>query len=108
MGDGLAQNLTTILPMLLIFVVIIFVMYIPQRKQKKKRQEMMDSLKAGNKVTTIGGIVGKIASVKEDFVLIEVGPDKAKLVFVKGAIASVSTSEEGEVDLIDAKDVDKK
>jgi len=81
----------------LIFAVFIAMMIIPQRRRKKAAQKMMESLKPGKTIKTIGGIYGKIAAVKDDLVTIEVLPDKTRMVFAKGAIATVedSPTEEG-------------
>ena len=78
----------------LIFLVVLMVamfaiMIIPQRKRDKKIKEMLNSLKQGDRVRTIGGIYGTISSVKDDVVVLLVGPDKVKLVFARGAIAQV-------------------
>lgn len=81
------------LPLVAIFVVFILLMIIPQRKRKKQMQQLMDSLKPGKMIKTIGGMYGKIVAVKEDLVTIEAMPDKVRLVFTKGAIATVEDSE---------------
>lgn len=75
---------------LIIFVILIIV---PQRKRDKKIKAMLDSLAVGNNVKTIGGIYGKIVAVKDDLVTIETGPDNAKIVFAKGAIATVESAD---------------
>ena len=79
---------TMILPLLMI-VVLIVVMIVPQRKRDKKVKEMLANLKPGDRVRTIGGIYGTISSVKEDVIVLTVGPDKIKLVFARGAISQV-------------------
>ena len=76
-----------------IFVVFILLMIIPQRKRKKQMQQLMESLKPGKTIKTIGGMYGKIVAVKEDLVTIEALPDKVRLVYTKGAIASVEDSD---------------
>ncbi len=85
MGTDTANSLTSMLPLIAIFVVFILLMIIPQRKRKKQMQQLMDSLKPGKMIKTIGGIYGKIVAVKEDLVTIEVMPDKVRMVFAKGA-----------------------
>ena len=50
---------------------------------------MIDTVKVGSNVKTIGGIYGKIVAIKEDLVTIETGPEKAKIVFSKSAIATI-------------------
>lgn len=93
MPQELGQTLTSILPMVLIFVVLIAITIIPQRKRDKQVKAMLSGMKKGDNVRTIGGIVGKLVLVKDDEVILETGPDKVKLVFVKNAIATVLGSE---------------
>ena len=71
-----------------------FLMIAPNQKKQKKWQQMLSELKAGDKVTTNGGIRGVIVSVKDDVVQIRVAPDNIKLEFVKAAIASVTVPDE--------------
>ena len=93
MDQATAQGLAQYLPLVAIFVVFILLMVIPQRKRKKQMQQLMDSLKPGKMIKTIGGMYGKIVAVKEDLVTIEAMPDKVRLVFTKGAIATVEDSD---------------
>ena len=85
---GLGSLGSMLIPLLLI-VVLIVGMIIPQRKRDKKVKEMLNALKPGDRVRTIGGIYGTISSVKDDVVVLTVGPDKVKLVFARGAISQV-------------------
>ena len=105
MGEDFATVLGQIWPILLIFVVFFFLMIFPQKKREKKVKEMLANIKAGNTVKTIGGIYGKVISVKDDLVVVETGPEKAKLVFVRGAIAAVDAVEES--NMIDSAEVEK-
>ena len=77
-----------ILPLVLV-VVMIVVMIIPRRRRDKKVKDMLSSLKQGDRVRTIGGIYGTISSIKDDVIILSVGPDKVKLVFARGAISQV-------------------
>ncbi len=81
------------LPLILIAALII--MFVLSARSNKKRQKqyqsMLDGLKAGSRVRTIGGIYGTPA-VKGDVVFVSVGPDKVRLVFTKQAIASIEDS----------------
>lgn len=88
-----SDSLLQILPIAGIFIVFILIMVIPQRKRKKQMQQLMDSLRPGKMIKTIGGMYGKIVAVKEDLVTIEAMPDKVRLVFTKGAIATVEDSD---------------
>ena len=78
------------LPLILIAALII--MFVLSARSNKKRQKqyqsMLDGLKAGSRVRTIGGIY----AVKGDVVFVSVGPDKVRLVFTKQAIASIEDS----------------
>ena len=79
--------------MLIILMIALFaVMIIPQRKRERKIKDMLANLKPGDRVRTIGGIYGTITAIKDDVVTISVGPDKVRLVFIRGAIASVEDS----------------
>ena len=81
------------LPIIIILVVFVVLIIIPQRKRDKKAKEMMAGLRVGDNIKTIGGIYGKIVALKDDLVTIESGPDKCKIVFAKGAIASVESAD---------------
>ena len=76
--------------MLIILMIAMFaIMIIPQRRRDKKVKAMLSALKPGDRVRTIGGIYGTISSIKDDVVVLQVGPDKVKLVFALGAISQV-------------------
>ncbi|MDE3105379.1 MAG: preprotein translocase subunit YajC [Acidobacteriota bacterium] len=79
---------------LIFFVALYFLMIVPNQKKQRKWQEMLGQLKAGDKVTTNGGIVGTILSVKDDGFVLRTQPDGVKLEFVKRAIASVTTNDD--------------
>ena len=93
MTPEVSSALTQILPIVAIFAVFMFLIIIPQRKRNKKVKEMMDSIKPGDRIKTIGGFYGKVIQLKEDIVIFECGPDKVKLELSRGAIAAVQGSE---------------
>ena len=78
-----------IIIMLVALVAMFFFSSRSNKKRQKQYQEMLDSLKPGARVRTIGGIYGTVTSVKGDVVFVSVGPDKARLVFSRQAIASI-------------------
>ncbi|MGA9588007.1 MAG: preprotein translocase subunit YajC [Terracidiphilus sp.] len=84
----------TMLPLLLLIPLMYFVMIRPQQKRQKQWQQMLGSIKTGDKVTTAGGIRGIILSIKDDTIIIRVAPDNLKIEVAKSAIASVTTQEE--------------
>jgi preprotein translocase subunit YajC len=89
---GSASGISMLLPLLLI-PVLYLVMIRPQQKRQKHWQDMLKSLKTGDRVTTAGGIRGIILSIKDDVIIIRVAPDNLKLEIAKTAIASVTTQE---------------
>ena len=88
-SGGLGGNMMTLLLPLALVVIMIVVMIIPQRRRDKKVKDMLGNLKQGDRVRTIGGIYGTISSIKDDVIILSVGPDKVKLVFARGAISQV-------------------
>ncbi|CBH21431.1 conserved protein of unknown function [Acetoanaerobium sticklandii] len=73
-----------------IFLIIFYLLLIrPQQKREKSIKEMRNSLKVGDNVVTIGGMVGKIVKIFEDEVTIEIGSDKTKITLEKWGIARV-------------------
>lgn len=78
-----------IIVMVLLFVAMYFFMIRPQKKQEKKDAEMRQNLAVGDEVTTIGGIIGKVVSIKDETFVLETTKDKTKIRFLKGAVRSV-------------------
>ena len=66
-----------------------FLMSRPQKKQEKKDAEMRNALAVGDEVTTIGGIIGKVVSIKEETFVLETTKDRTRIRFLRGAIRSV-------------------
>jgi preprotein translocase subunit YajC len=85
---GLMGNLTTFLPLILMFVVMYFLMIRPQQKRQKETKAMMDALAKGDEVATAGGLVGKVTRVNDSFVTIEVAPN-TEVVVQKHAITTL-------------------
>ena len=77
---------------IILMVVMLVIMIVPQRRREKKVKEMLAAIKVGDRIRTIGGIYGTVTSVRDDIVTISVGPDKARLVFARGAIAIIEDS----------------
>ena len=75
------------LPLVAIFVIFYFFLMRPQSKKQKETEKMINSLKKGDKVITIGGIHGVVSSLKEKTVIIKVDDD-AKIEFNRSAIAT--------------------
>ncbi len=79
----------TILMVVVMLAIMYFLMIRPENKRKKKAQEMRDSLKKGDVITSIGGIIGKIVSVGKDTIVIETSDDRVRMELTKWAVSSV-------------------
>ncbi len=79
----------TILMIIVMLAIMYFMMIRPENKRKKKAQEMRDSLKKGDVITSIGGIVGRIVSVSKDTIVIETSDDRVRMELTKWAVSSV-------------------
>ena len=77
------------LPMLLIFVVFYFMLIRPQRKKDKEAKQMLDNLKVGDRICTIGGIYGTIVRIKDQVLTIEVGEAKTQMMIARWAVRNV-------------------
>lgn len=93
-GAGLGGTLGMLLPIILMFVVMYFFMIRPQKKRDKEIRDMRNSLQIGDEVVTTGGIIGIVASLKEDTVVIETGSDRSKIRVARWAIAQNNTIHE--------------
>jgi preprotein translocase subunit YajC len=78
----------TILLIVAMVAVFYFLIIRPQRKRDKEAKDMRDSIRVGDEITTIGGIVGEVCHIKDDNIVIEVGADRVRMEFKKWAIAS--------------------
>lgn len=84
--------ISLLLPLVLMGVVFYFFLIRPQRKKDKAVKNMLDSLKNGDRVCTIGGIYGTVDRLKDDTVTLLVGPEKTKLIMARWAIRSVENA----------------
>jgi preprotein translocase subunit YajC len=66
------NTLLGFMPLILIFVIFYFLLIMPQQKKQKKQQAMIDSLKSGDEIVTLGGLFGKIIEVKAETFVIEI------------------------------------
>ncbi|MGL4667346.1 MAG: preprotein translocase subunit YajC [Saezia sp.] len=90
---------TFILMIVVLALALYFLMWRPQKKKEKKASDMRNSLDVGDEVTTIGGIVGRVVSLKEDTFVIETAGDRSRMRFKRWAIQEVgklSMEEDGD------------
>ncbi len=83
---------TTILMIVLMLGVFYFMLIRPENKRKKEAEQLRSSLKVGDEIVTIGGIVGTVVSVKEDRFVIETGADQVRVELAKWALSSNETA----------------
>ena len=88
-GATIVYYAVQFVPMILIFVVFYFLLIRPQRKKDKEAKAMLDNLKVGDRICTIGGIYGTIVKIKDDVLTVEVGEQKTQMVFARWAIRNV-------------------
>ena len=79
----------SIVYMVALFAIFYFLFIRPQRKKEKQLDQLRSSLEVGQMVTTIGGMLATVAKVEDEFVVLEVVPNRTKMPFKKWAIASV-------------------
>ena len=79
-------------PFILMGVIFYFMIYRPQKRDQKKRANMLDSLKVGTRIVTIGGIFGEIAKIKDDRIRIKVAED-VEIWIRRAAVGTVITTE---------------
>lgn len=89
-------GMTSLLMMVGIFAIFYVLLIMPQQKRQKKWQSMLDNLKAGDRVTTTGGIIGIILSIRQGedadigSIILRVAPDNLKIEVARNAVASVT------------------
>ena len=95
----------SIMMIVLLFAVMYFFMIRPENKRKKQAEEMRNSLKKGDVITTIGGIVGKVVMVNPNTIVIETSDDRVRLELTKWAVsqAGVQTGEQPAAEKKDKK-----
>ena len=85
---------STILMIVLMIAIFYFLMIRPENKRKKQAEEMRNSLKKGDWLTTIGGVYGRVVSITDRTVVIETSEDRVRVEFLKSAIGQVGTLDE--------------
>jgi preprotein translocase subunit YajC len=92
-GLGSFSGMSSLALPVVFIAAMYFLMIAPNQKKQKAWQEMLGSIKPGDKVTTSGGLRGTVLQVKDDVVVLRIQPDNIKLEFVKSAISAVTTDE---------------
>ena len=90
-GAGMGSSIIMLVAMLAIFY---FMLIRPENKRKKEAENMRSSVKTGDKITTIGGIIGTVVNVKDEKIVIETGADQVRIELAKWAISTNETAAE--------------
>lgn len=91
--DG--NSFGTLIPMIIVMVALMyFMIWRPEKKRKKEEQELRNSLAIGDKITTIGGIVGRIVEIDGEFLVIETSKDRVRMELKNFAVATNETAVE--------------
>ncbi|MBQ3519569.1 MAG: preprotein translocase subunit YajC [Clostridia bacterium] len=96
-ADGEAAKQSPVMMFVLMGVMVVAMYFLtirPQKKKQKEEQQLRDSVQIGDEITTIGGIVGRIVTVKEDSIVIETGADRTKMKLMRWAIQTNNTGNE--------------
>ena len=85
---------STVIMMVMMIAIFYFMLIRPENKRKKEAEQMRGAVKTGDKITTIGGVIGTVVSVKDDKIVIETSADQVRIEFAKWAISTNETAAE--------------
>ena len=89
-----ASMLATFIPLILMIVVFYFLLISPQKKRDKEVQKMRENIEIADEIVTIGGIIGRIVSIKDDTIVIETAGDRSKIRLARWSIQQNITATE--------------
>ena len=93
-ATGTAGMSSSIIMMVAMIAIFYFMLIRPENKRKKEAEQMRSTVKKGDKIVTIGGIVGTVVDVKENRIVIETGADQVRIELEKWAISTTETAAE--------------
>ncbi len=92
-GSGSSSSPVTMIVIMVVMVVVMYFMTIrPQKKKQQEEQKLRDSVQIGDEITTIGGINGRVVTVKEDSIVLETGADRTKIKLMRWGIQTNNTA----------------
>ena len=100
-------SMFSILILVLLFAVMYFLMIRPQKKRDRETKAMRAGLGVGDEIVTIGGICCKVVKTKEESIVVQVGPDKVKMEFMRWAVSKVVKQGSGHVEKASVDDYDE-
>lgn len=88
------EQYASLIMIVVMLAILYFLMIRPENKRKKQAEEMRNSLKKGDQITTIGGIVGRIVMVNDDTIVIETSDDRVRMELTKWAVSTNNTQQQ--------------
>lgn len=101
------SSMFSILILVLLFAVMYFLMIRPQKKREKETKEMRASIAVGDEIVTIGGLCCKVVKTKDESIVVQVGPDKVKMEFMRWAVSKIVKQGSGHVTKASVDDYDE-
>ena len=86
-GASQSNPILAFLPLVFMFVIFYFLLIRPQQKRQKELSQMLQDLKKGDKVVTSGGLIGTIAGIQNDYIILKVGDGETKIEVLKSAVS---------------------
>ena len=100
-------SMFSILILVLLFAVMYFLMIRPQKKRERETKAMRAGIGVGDEIVTIGGICCKVVKTKEESIVVQVGPDKVKMEFMRWAVSKVVKQGSGHVEKASVDEFDE-
>ena len=100
-------SMFSILILVLLFAVMYFLMIRPQKKREKETKAMRAGIGVGDEIVTIGGLCCKVVKTKDESIIVQVGPDKVKMEFMRWAVSKVVKQGSGHVEKASVDDYDE-
>ena len=97
----------SILILVLLFAVMYFLMIRPQKKRERETKAMRAGIGVGDEIVTIGGLCCKVVKTKDESIVVQVGPDKVKMEFMRWAVSKVVKQGSGHVEKVSVEDYDE-
>ncbi len=91
---SILDTIISFAPIIVVVIVFYFMLIRPQQKKDKEDKAMRENLEIGDEIVTVGGIVGLVASIKDDTVVIETGSDRSKIRILKSAVSQNLTAKD--------------
>ncbi|WP_142412940.1 preprotein translocase subunit YajC [Hathewaya massiliensis] len=100
-------GLGSFLPLIIAFGLFYAIVFIPENKRKKKYEQMLRDLKVNDDILSKGGIMGRVISIEDEYIILETGPNRARIKLHKNGISSVLFSREEEEEYKEVKESNK-